>query len=241
MKYALLIGINYTNSCNELRGCINDAVNMKKQLIDIQGYKEENITVLTDNTDTKPTKHNILTVLKSFSYLTDITELFFHFSGHGSNFNDKDGDETDKKDECIITIDDNYILDDELKIVFDKINTSIFCLFDCCHSGTAMDLGYQYKFMSHKWEQVGKTSNNNHIIMISGCTDKQTSADAYINNTFQGAMTHSYLDIMKRYQHSPTLLQLIIGMRNILRKGNFKQLPQLNSNKIIDIKTKWLS
>ena len=32
MKYALLIGINYKNTTNELNGCINDVMNMKKYI-----------------------------------------------------------------------------------------------------------------------------------------------------------------------------------------------------------------
>ena len=35
------------------------------------------------------------------------------------------------------------------------------------------------------------------VIMVSGCLDEQTSADAYINNTNQGALTATFLDTYK--------------------------------------------
>ena len=60
MKKALLIGINYVGTENELNGCINDVKNMKTMLIDKLGYKSQNITMLTDETTKKPTKSNIL-------------------------------------------------------------------------------------------------------------------------------------------------------------------------------------
>ena len=124
--------------------------------------------------------------------------------------------------------------------IFDKIKCPIYCLFDCCHSGTALDLNFQYHFMGHKWQQVGGQTSSNQILMISGCLDRQTSADAYINGIFQGAMTYAYLSTMKRYQHCPTLLQLVLGMRYTLKQGRYKQLPQLNCSKQMDIKHYWL-
>lgn len=240
MKYALLIGINYIGTPSELRGCINDAENMKKQLIQQHGYAPENITMLTDHTETKPTKHNILAILQTYTHQQNMSQFFFHYSGHGSYTRDTNKDEKDGKDECLVSIDHQYIIDDELKLIFEKIDASVFCLFDCCHSGTAIDLGFQYEFMKHAWANVGKPSGKQNILMISGCMDKQTSADAYINGNFQGAMTYAYLNAMNRYNHNPTLLQLVLGMRNFLRNSNFSQLPQLNCNKRIEINSKWL-
>ena len=64
MKYALLVGINYTGTQNQLMGCINDALGMRTELIEHHGYLPENITVITDETETKPTAHNILILCK---------------------------------------------------------------------------------------------------------------------------------------------------------------------------------
>ena len=58
-KRALIVGINYTGTSSALNGCITDAENVKQELLK-RGYAERNIVFLTDNTDVKPTRENIL-------------------------------------------------------------------------------------------------------------------------------------------------------------------------------------
>jgi hypothetical protein len=43
--------------------------------------------------------------------------LFFSYSGHGSQVVDKNGDETDSRDEVILPLDFNVITDDELNTI----------------------------------------------------------------------------------------------------------------------------
>ena len=56
-KKALLIGINYVDTPNQLNGCIND-VNSIWERISKNGF--DNINILTDYTSIKPNKTNIL-------------------------------------------------------------------------------------------------------------------------------------------------------------------------------------
>ena len=58
---ALLVGCNYPGSTAELKGCINDVHTMKSLLVNIYGFKEQDITVMidTDSTYPKPTGANI--------------------------------------------------------------------------------------------------------------------------------------------------------------------------------------
>ncbi len=75
--------------------------------------------------------------------------------------------------------------------------------------------------------------------MISGCKDEQTSSDAYINNNFQGAMTWSFLESIKR--HPELRLDNIVScMRSLLQRNKYKQIPQLSCSKDFDIKNKFL-
>ena len=60
-KQALLIGINYIGTSNQLSGCINDTNNIKDFLKSKCNYNSFNI--LTDNTNKKPTKQNIINEL----------------------------------------------------------------------------------------------------------------------------------------------------------------------------------
>ena len=49
-KLALLIGINYIGTPQQLSGCINDITETKKILKEVYKYEEKNIVSLTDKT-----------------------------------------------------------------------------------------------------------------------------------------------------------------------------------------------
>jgi hypothetical protein len=98
-KKALLIGCNYVNTNNELNGCINDVKEMKNILMNIFKYEESDIFLLTDY-DEKPTRSNIISKLKHLVELSsNLDEIYIHYSGHGTQITDKNGDEPDGKDE----------------------------------------------------------------------------------------------------------------------------------------------
>jgi len=234
-KKALLIGINYTGTSNELRGCIND-VNSIKERITNQGFTD--ITVLTDLTDltTKTaTRNNILEEFKNL--LINSTEgdlLFLLYSGHGSYALDKNGDEKTGYDQLIVPCDFNMIVDDDLKTIIQenlKSNVTLFAMFDSCFSGSVLDLRYQYmdsldydKFTENDKELETKGC----VFMISGCNDYQTSADAFINNKATGAMTWSLLEALKQTPKC-SWRELIKSMRDLLKNSQYEQIPQFSS------------
>lgn len=248
-KYALLVGINYTNTSSQLYGCINDVTNIKNLLQ--QQYSYNNIVLLTDNTNKKPTRKNILEEFTSLlKNAASGDYLFFHYSGHGSYTYDINADEKDGQDETIVPIDFQQITDDEIrKIVIDNIkpDVKLFALFDCCHSGTIMDLKYNY-LDSGNFDNLTINNKINDTIgkvtMISGCLDEQTSADAQFseNNTikWQGAMTWSFLNTLKNQSSNIHLKSLIENMRSMLKQSNFSQIPQLSSGTSIDINNELL-
>lgn len=254
-KKALLVGINYRRTNSELHGCINDVINMKQMLMK-NGYEEKDIKVMTDDTSELPTKHNILTGL---DWLLDNEDkkanLLFHYSGHGASVYDKDSDEVDNKDECLIPIDyrkNGMILDDELRIVLQNKmtdNTSITMLIDACHSGTILDLKYNvnintiekkdnklvtdFKVEVHEYEPIKGVIN-----VFSGCEDSETSADAWIDRKSQGAMTYSFLLALRQNEYDLTYEILMNNLFNIIKKGRYAQNPTLSSNKSIVFENK---
>jgi metacaspase-1 len=232
-KKALLVGINYINSTNELNGCINDVENVSKSLV---GFKS--IVKLTDNTATKPTRNNILNEFKKLLMNSVAGDcLLFHFSGHGSQTVDRNGDETDMLDECLYTVDDKYIKDDELNLLiraYLKKNVTLFAIMDCCHSGTILDLKYHYLDYTENPKNVDVAGN---VIMISGSRDDQYSSDAYINSTYQGAMTWAFLNNLKP---QITWRQLVTNMHTSLTESEYTQIPKLTSGKFVDIDSKFL-
>lgn len=235
---ALIIGINYFNTTSELYGCINDANHLQTYFINKYNFNTNNLCLLTDITIVKPTKENVLKKYKDLLINAKPGEkLFFTYSGHGSFRTDLNNDEIDKKDELLITIDKQSISDDELKTIIDENlpeDVTLFVIFDCCHSGTLLDLKYNYLSGNEDLvinEKISETKSN--VFLISGCFDAQTSADAYIDNKFQGALTWSLLKTINENTNL-TWKDLLINMRTLLN-SRYSQIPQLSSGKLIDI------
>lgn len=232
-KKALLIGCNYTQTEYKLRGCINDVNNIKDRLETKYGF--EDIVVMTDKTNVKPYKKNIIEELEKLLNNNNPGDiLFFSFSGHGTNMTDYNGDEIDGKDEMLVPLDMDCISDDEIKTIIQthlKKDVTLFALIDCCHSGSILDLRYQYTNNNSEntiSTNIGNYETIGNVIMISGCMDKQTSADAYINDTFQGAMSWSFLQATKNLSQI-SWRDLINNMRNLLEKSKYSQIPMLSS------------
>ncbi|KAN0085423.1 Caspase domain containing protein [Elaphomyces granulatus] len=153
-RKALLIGINYFGQKGQLRGCVNDVKNMSAYLNQSFGYAREDMVLLTDdqqNPMSQPTKANIL---RAMHWLVKDAQpndsLFFHYSGHGGQTPDLDGDEDDGYDEVIYPSDfrvAGFIVDDEMHRIMVKplqAGVRLTAIFDSCHSGSALDLPYIY-------------------------------------------------------------------------------------------------
>lgn len=112
------------------------------------------MVILTDdqqNPMSQPTKQNIL---RAMHWLVKDARpndsLFFHYSGHGGQTPDLDGDEDDGYDEVIYPVDfrvNGHIVDDEMHLIMVKslpAGVRLTAIFDSCHSGSALDLPYIY-------------------------------------------------------------------------------------------------
>ena len=228
---AILVGINYTGTRNQLNGCINDTETFKQELIKI-GFKDSEINVLTDLTRIKATRQNILsnftTLLKTAK---EGETIVFCYSGHGTYTMDKTGDETDGNDECIVPCDINLITDDELKAIIDATlpkGVNLVCFFDSCHSGTMMDLPFSYSADSNYETRVtnNKTTNTSgNVVMISGCLDEQTSMDSNYGGKWAGAMTTAFSNAVKDNEND-TWQKLLLSMEKYLSENQYTQKPQ---------------
>ncbi|KAJ7475887.1 metacaspase-1 [Mycena latifolia] len=100
------IGINYFGQDSELRGCINDARNIQQFLCAKYGYRTEDIVMLTDDAQNPrqiPTRDNIIHAMQWLVQGASPNDsLFFHYSGHGGQTKDVDGDEADGNDEGML-------------------------------------------------------------------------------------------------------------------------------------------
>ncbi|GJN14823.1 hypothetical protein PR202_gb01688 [Eleusine coracana subsp. coracana] len=159
-KRAVLVGINYTGTKAELKGCHNDVARMRRCLVDRFGFDESGIRVLIDADGTAPrampTGANIrreLARLVGDARPGDM--LFFHYSGHGTRLPAETGQDDDTGyDECIVPCDMNLITDQDFTELVRKVPSG--CLFtivsDSCHSGGLLD---------KTKEQIGHSTKQN--------------------------------------------------------------------------------
>ncbi|KAI1333215.1 caspase domain-containing protein [Xylariaceae sp. FL0255] len=153
-RKALLIGINYLGQKEELRGCINDTRNVSNFLMERYNYKREDMIILTDDQHDpilQPTKANILRAMQwLINGARPNDALFLHYSGHGGQTEDLDGDEEDGYDEVIYPVDfkrAGHIVDDQIHDIVVRplvAGVRLTAIFDSCHSGSVLDLPYVY-------------------------------------------------------------------------------------------------
>lgn len=238
-KKALLIGINYINTEYVLNGCIND-VNLVKDYIQTKDFSE--ITLITDKSEIRPTRSNIISSLENFLLnAADEDFLYFHYSGHGSYVQDTNSDEKDNQDETIVTSDLYNITDDELyNIIKTKLKSKalFFAIFDSCHSGTVLDLRYTLSEIRGKLnivEDEDKVENN--IITISGCLDNQYSEETITENGVGGLMTWAFLKVLKENKDL-SWKDLYLNIKKILKEIRADQVSLLSMGILINLNNK---
>jgi len=267
-KKALLIGINrYRIAGADLRGCVNDVRNMQSALTSYYGFRSADITLLTDLAATTKAMRAAIAGLVKGSKKGDV--LLLHYSGHGSNVPDDNGDEADRRDEILCPTDLDWkdpLRDDWLRTTFDKLpaGVSLTAIMDCCHSGTNTraiqppDAPSIPRYLPNPWDIMAEESNrklrgtvvgqlrtssravrkktdvvNANIpeLLITGCRDTQTSADAYIDGSYNGALTYYLAQTIKQAKGQLSYRELHSRMVPQLKEGGYDQVPQLEGRK----------
>ena len=238
-KIALCIGCNYPGTYSELSGCVNDVRNVAAMLTSQFGFDDVRILVDDDAREGElpPTHANILAELhKLVADCSCASDVFIHYSGHGSYTRDRSGDESDGRDEVIVPTDytqAGMVTDDELNGILSGFRSSVrlTCLMDCCHSGSVLDLQYTYDLVHGMRirEENATCSIRCDAVMISGCTDLGTSADVQDGVQANGAMTTAFLNVMESFQYIVTCHTLVSEMRLLLQTQGMIQIPQLSS------------
>lgn len=240
-KKALLIGINYLDSpTNALNGCINDVVNMRNMLIDAYGYDSNNINVLREDTDNKPTRANIIDSLTSIvAQSARLKELWIQYSGHGSQIDDANSDENDNLDETIAPLDylqSSFITDDVIFNIVKNSKCPTILIFDSCNSGTICDLMWNFNAVSPTQVSAVKTNNtlikNPNIFCFSGCKDIQTSAEIFNYDTKQscGAISTAIIECLRFNKHNVDVKKLYLDVVAYIMLQGLTQIPQMSTS-----------
>lgn len=264
-KKALLVGINkYKIPGADLRGCVNDVKNMQDVLTRQYGFSAANVTTLVDLAATTKAMQAAISKLVSGGRKGDV--LLFHYSGHGSNVPDADGDEADGRDEILCPADLDWkrpLSDDWLRKTFDRLRAgvSLTVVMDCCHSGTNTrairppDAPVLERYLPSPWDLVATESGRRlrgsvkgtlrrsrprkrrsdlvtapiAEILITGCRDTQTSADAFIGGSYNGALTWGLTKVLREAGGPITYRQLHERLLKRLAQEGYSQIPQLEA------------
>lgn len=268
-KRAVLIGINkYQIPGADLNGCVNDVKNLSGVLKTYYGFTDKDMTVLTDAKATKKAMETAIKKLITSGRKGDV--LLLHYSGHGANVPDDNGDEADTRDEilCPTNLDwKDPLRDDWLRKMFDKLRKGVrlTVIMDCCHSGTItraiapLNAMRRERFLPCPLDlmatesgrklrgtvrgQLGKAPRgrrrkgdivhaNIQEMLITGCRDTQTSADARIGGSFNGALTYYLVESIKEAKGQLTYRELHQRTVAKLKQNEYDQVPQLEGQRM---------
>jgi metacaspase-1 len=267
-KRAVLIGINkYQVPGSDLNGCVNDVKNLSGVLKTYYGFADKDMTILTDLKATKKAMQKAIEKLITSGRKGDT--LFLHYSGHGSNVPDDNGDEADHRDEILCPTDLDWkdtLRDDWLRKIFNKLQkgVSLTVIMDCCHSGSITravippDAPVRERFLPCPLDlmatesgrklrgtvrsQLGKAPRGRKRrsdiaqadipeVLITGCRDTQTSADAHIGGSYNGALTYYLVESIKEAGGKLTYRELHKRTTAKLKGNDYEQVPQLEGRR----------
>lgn len=267
-KRAVLIGINkYQVPGADLQGCVNDVKNLKGALTTYYGFADKDIATLTDAQATKKGMERAIKKLITKAKKGDV--LLLHYSGHGSNVPDDNGDEADHRDEILCPTDLDWkdpFRDDWLRKTLGKLRSGVnlTVIMDCCHSGTItrvmnpFDAPRRQRYLPCPLDlmatesgrklrgtlrgQLGKAPRGRkrkkdivhadiQELLITGCRDTQTSADAYIGGSYNGALTYYLVESIKEAEGKLTYRELHQRTAAKLKQEDFDQIPQLEGRR----------
>jgi metacaspase-1 len=239
MKKALCMGINiYPDSENNLNGCVNDAITWTNLLKSL-GFE---VTLLTDSNVTSTNLINWMD--KEIFNANSGDSIVVTNSSHGTNVVDESGDEEDGYDEALFLY-DGVLIDDKIKESLQKIKDGVKFTFisDSCFSGTltrnkaklkgvkpnlkprfvvtdvrALELPKKKAFLSDMKD-----------ILIAGCSDKEYSYDAFIDDDNHGVFSY-YAN--KTFKPGITYQEWYNLIREYLPSRFFPQTPQLEGQNL---------
>jgi Caspase domain/Domain of unknown function (DUF4384) len=237
-KRALLIGINKYRGVPRLQGSLNDIETMRQVLLTRWGFTERNIRLLIDE---QATREGMLTALNQFVKDTGPQDtVYIHYSGHGSQVKDLNGDEQDDHlDETLVPQDGRTgtvpdITDDELDAIFGKLPTkNAFIVLDSCHSGTAtrsLDIRTRSIPEDTRVDIYRKipgaeiqTRGNIQLlpaqyVLMTGAASHQEALDGPVEGRFHGFFTYALSKSLSSAPATATPREILRGVETELKR-----------------------
>ena len=209
MKYALLVGINYSGTENALKSPSLDVAKIQDTLV---GY---DITIITDFTEQTPTKQNIMNAFRELLQHEGTNTLFFYYSGHGV-----------ESPEAIFCSDGELITHTEFRELLDTMNSTstLIAVLDTCYSGDLFDL-------AHGWNTHG-TDTPGHVFLLSSSQEDELSFEYLTRTGPIGGFTRAYLNTLKTPHTWRSLLETITSQLS-------DQTPALTTGQVENLDAKF--
>lgn len=233
-RRALLIGVNDYRAVPALQGSINDIETMREILVTRWGFAPANIRVVRD---AQATRVGILSALQQFVAQSQLGDtVYFHYSGHGSQVQDLNGDEQDGLDETIVPQDGRSdgvpdITDDELDAIFARLQVrTALIVLDSCHSGTAtraIDIRTRSVPRDTRTELYRSTAvaaraivprMQTRFVVMSGAADNQEALDGPIQGRYHGFFTYALSKSLASSPAAASTRYVFSGVERELRR-----------------------
>jgi hypothetical protein len=259
-KRALCVGINdYPYDGNDLNGCVNDARAWAEILTLKFGFPSSDIKLMLDSEATKKNTLAALKELLSGTQPGD-TLVFTNSSHGSYVADRNSDEEKYDEVLCSYDIDTNHIVDDELRELTSGIRDGVHLtiILDNCFSGTATRAAVNEILPGHRtpddrrvrflspalrglpvlenpWTALPKArlkypQSKMKEVLLTGCSAKEYSYDAYIEGAYHGAMTYYAIEAIRRANYRLTYSQLHQRLVNLIT--DYPQHPQLEGRSV---------
>lgn len=217
----------------------------------LQGCRYSDIETLTNN---NATKSGILAAFDALSLRCKKGDtVYIHFSGHGQQITDIDGDEEDGWDEAWIPYDamyaysdsyhgEKHLIDDEISAYMDRIRRRIgqegklLLVVDACHSGDSSRnasseeqvyvRGAKDDFIIPLEKRPARTNKREELwLTLSACKDYQTNCEVKAEDgTYYGMLSYALCTNVDKMPHL-TNRQSLTKLQKFVNKFR-RRLPQ---------------
>ncbi len=253
-RRALVVGIDHYPQLGDpaqLRGAVHDAEQMADLLEHRFGFPHRDLCLLKNSEATRERLTAEMEALVARAQPTDTT--VFHWSGHGSQVVDLEGDEPDGLDETLVPVDGRLLhqepadlRDDEIRSWLARLEShgsAVTLIVDCCHSGhihrhSSLRPRYLPAFkraaqtfpgpptprpVADPWQ-----SRPSHYVLLAACGEDQLAWERPVGRgQFHGHWTWAILRTLARADHGATAAEIFEFSRACLRSENPQQEPVL--------------
>jgi len=238
---ALLIGLNYSHVLTEtiLTGCINDVKNVRNFIRNF--IPDCEICMLTDehpDEQDKVTSSAIQIALIDLcfkSWALNLDTVIFHFSGHGRQSDVSRN--CHNLDEGIVPVDFakyGIIGSEMLNAIFTRFNprTHVLCIFDCCHSGTILELPFLYGLNGPWRKPECVCPPSGWIVCLTAGRDIDITGEVH-NKKDTGAFTTYLLHELEKHPYE-NILEQQRQINNTLDMHGYRQIHMVSSTRDVE-------